>query len=61
MDDRTTIAEKLRPVIDAAAGLHEEFATPEEALQRLREVEVAVGLATDLLMGRHLQGASRPE
>lgn len=58
MDDRTaSISATLRPVMDAAVGLAQEFATPEEALKALRAVEVAVGLATDMLMHEHLVAA----
>lgn len=58
MDDQhTRIASTLRPVMDAAVGLAQEFRSPEDALRALREVEVAVSLATDMLMHEHLVSA----
>jgi hypothetical protein len=58
MDDQhTRIASTLRPVMDAAVGLAREFESAEEALRALRQVEVAVSLATDLLMHDHLVAA----
>lgn len=58
MDDRTaSIASTLRPVMDAAVGLAREFKSAEDALRALRQVEVAVSLAMDLLMHDHLVAA----
>lgn len=54
MDDQHSISRILQPVMDNAVTLAREFATPEEALRAVREVEVAVGLATDLLMREYL-------
>lgn len=52
MDDSTTrtIHAALQPVLDAVEGIDGAFASIEEALVALRQVEVAVDGATDELM-----------
>ncbi|MFI6296669.1 hypothetical protein ACIBEJ_34125 [Nonomuraea sp. NPDC050790] len=56
-DQRSRISDILHPVMDAAVGLASDFDTPEDALKAVRQVEVAVELATDLLMQAHLARA----
>ncbi|MFI6296892.1 hypothetical protein ACIBEJ_35245 [Nonomuraea sp. NPDC050790] len=56
-DQPARISEILHPVMDAAVTLARDFATADEALRALREVEVAVELATDRLMHQHLARA----
>ncbi|WP_327591278.1 hypothetical protein OHA25_60100 (plasmid) [Nonomuraea sp. NBC_00507] len=48
-DQRDVISDILRPVMDAAVELGD-VEDLDEALKRVRAIEVAVELATDLLM-----------